>query len=476
MRKGYLTVYLSLSLAVLIAFILTLVEGVRTSATSMRAVCVADIGINSTLSEYNKALFDRYDLLFVDESYGGGSGGIGAVRARLEYYLRQNLDNGTPDMARDLLGMNLKNCNIEEYALATDNNGEAVLRQVSDYMNTTLKGLLISGVDDLTGELSNAGFSYDIEGKRSEVQAQIDAVELPIITNEEGEEEQITLSNPADNVNSMRGAGVLGFVLSDTSSISQKRINASQYCSNRKLCIGNGISEEERQLGREAGKLTYDEYLFDKLGYYRHVRDNSLLNYQIEYVIKARESDWDNLEAVCKTILLWREAINFVYLSLDSQRRSEAEAIAAALTAVIFCPELKDPVMWSILLAWAYLEALQDLKILLEGGGVPPFKSSSTWHTSITDLFHPRTALKSYPGQGGAKYGDYLKTMLLMTSFTKVVPKSFDIYEMDVRLASGNDSFKMDYCLQSFLAYIVTNSSYGHSVQVRRRGGYYYAS
>jgi len=475
MRKGYLTVYLSLTLAVMLSFILTLIEGTRISATRMKAVCVADIGINSTLSEYNRALLDRYDLIFVDTTYGGGSGGIAPVQAHLQNYLYQNLDNATPALSRDLLGMRLGACQIEEYALATDDNAEAILRQVADYMDTTLKGVLISGLDDLTGELTAAQFDYDVETKRSEVQAQIDDVELPVVKNEDGVEEQVTLSNPADNVNGIRGAGILGMVLDDTSSISQTHTDLTPYCSNRKLMVGNGISEEEKRVGRVAGELTYDEYLFDKFGYYSHEREGSLLDYQIEYTIKNKDSDWDNLEAVCRTITLWREAINFVFLSTDAQRKGEAELIADSLAAITFCPELREPVMWSILLAWAYVESLQDVKILLEGGGVPPFKTSETWHTPITALFHPKSALKSYPGQSGAKYGDYLKTMLLMTSFSKVLTKSMDIYEMDIRLTPGNGTFKLDYCLQSFLVDIVTNSTHGHKVEVRRRSGYYYA-
>ena len=168
MKRGYMTVYLSLTLAVLVSLVLTLVEGARISATRMKAVCVADIGINSVLSEFNKELFEQYDLLFVDMTYCGDGGGIESVRSRLQYYLTQNLDESTPPLTRDLLGMRYESAVIPEYALATDNNAEAVRRQVAYYMDTTLKGVLISGVDDLTGELSGSGFDYDTAGKRSE--------------------------------------------------------------------------------------------------------------------------------------------------------------------------------------------------------------------------------------------------------------------------------------------------------------------
>lgn len=475
MKKGYLTVYLSMTLAVMLSLVLALVEGARTSATRMRAVCVADIGINSTLSEYNRELLRQYDLIFVDMSYGLAGADISCVRSHLQHYLKQNLDDATPVLSRDLLGMKLSDVVIEEYALASDNSAEAIRRQVSDYMRTTLKGQFTKYFDDLSNELSGAGFDYDVEGRRAQVQGEIDDVELPTFINDKGEEEQVTLNNPADNVNAIRGAGVLGMVMNNTSGVSRTTTDTSWLFSNRYLNSANGISEEERRVGQAAGQYTYVEYLFDKCGYYGSPKSDSLLNYEIEYIIKNKNSDWDNLESVCRNIVLWREAINFVYLMTDAGKQHEAELMAAGLAAITFCPELKDPVKWSILLAWAYVESLQDMKILIEGGGVPVWKNSSTWHTGISSLFHPRSALQSYPGQAGAKYGDYLKTMLLMTNYSKVVSKSIDIMEMDIRLTPGNANFKMDYCMQSFLVDIVMNSTHGHSVEVRRRSGFYYA-
>ncbi len=474
-RRGYMTVYLSLTLMVLLSLILTLVEGARISATRMKAVCVADIGINSVLSEFNKALFEQYDLLFVDTTYCGGAGGIDAVQAHLAHYLTMNLDESTPSLTRDLMGMRLESAAILEHALATDNDGEAILRQVADYMDTTLKGVLISPVDDVMSGFDHGGFNYDTSAMRSEVQSQIDSTEIPMVENEEGELVEVPLNNPADNVNSIRSAGILGMVLDDTSVISDVIVDTSEYISHRELIAGNGISEEERSVGRMAGPLTYDEYLFEKLGRYDQLKEGSLLAYEIEYVIKGNDSDWDNLEDVCRTLSLWREGANFTYLLSDSGKQGEAEALAATLTAVLMVPELAEPVKWAILLAWAYVEALQDIKILLEGGGVPVIKTAETWHTDIFSLFHPKSALKSYPGQEGPLYGSYLHAMLLMTGFDKVFPRSLDIMEMDVRLTPGNGAFKMDYCLQSFLADIVMGSTHGHRTEVVRRSGYYYA-
>ena len=126
----------------------------------MRALCAADIGINSTLSEYNRDLFEQYDLLFTDMTYGGGSGSIEAVRSHLKYYLAMNLDEGTPDMCRDLLGMRLKDAVIEEIASVI-----AKEKERGEYSAVMIETALLyeAGIDGMCDEV---WFVYAPEGTR----------------------------------------------------------------------------------------------------------------------------------------------------------------------------------------------------------------------------------------------------------------------------------------------------------------------
>ena len=56
MRKGYITVFLALSLTVILSLVFTLIEGARISAIRMKVECAADIGMNSVLAEYHREL------------------------------------------------------------------------------------------------------------------------------------------------------------------------------------------------------------------------------------------------------------------------------------------------------------------------------------------------------------------------------------------------------------------------------------
>ena len=89
---AYITVYLSLSLTIILALILALLQGARTGAVRMKSELVMDIAMNSALGEYNRELFDRYGLLFIDTTYGSGEASVIRTREHLENYFKKYND------------------------------------------------------------------------------------------------------------------------------------------------------------------------------------------------------------------------------------------------------------------------------------------------------------------------------------------------------------------------------------------------
>ena len=81
---GYLTVFLALSLTVMLSLILTMAEAARIRIIRARTETVTDTAVCSVLSEFSRELFEQYDLLFVDAGYGG-AGSLEHVRDRLEF-------------------------------------------------------------------------------------------------------------------------------------------------------------------------------------------------------------------------------------------------------------------------------------------------------------------------------------------------------------------------------------------------------
>ena len=90
MMKGYLTVFLALSLSVMTGFVLLLTGGAVRNAGKVRLECAVDTGMNAVLSEFHTVLLERYDLVYVDISYLGQSPSISNMEDRLYYYVEEN--------------------------------------------------------------------------------------------------------------------------------------------------------------------------------------------------------------------------------------------------------------------------------------------------------------------------------------------------------------------------------------------------
>ncbi len=476
MKKGYITVFLSLSLTLMLSLVLTLIEGARISAIRMKFECAADIGMNSVLAEYHRELLEQYDLLFVDTSYGGSTASIGNTEAHLRDYMQKNLllPQSGLGITRDFLDITADCVEITQYSIASDDDGAVLKRQVADYMADYPAGFLW---EKITGNISQINSSQldsrDIAGERESYQARIEEIELPKEEVEEGVFEEIPLDNPADIANGTRSIGVLNLVVDDIGSISTVKVSLSGYLSGRTPMRGSGVCEEAAELTGKPDEMLFLAYLFEKCGYYGEEKENSLLRYQIEYLIAGKDTDWQNLEQVAKRLLRWREVSNVLYILSDTAKIAEAEAMALALTAVMMCPELAEPVKYTILYAWAYVESLQDVKTLLRGGRVPIWKTAADWKTGINSIKNVKESL-SEDGEGrGLNYKEYLEVMLFLTDSRKRTFRAMDIMEMDIRQTPGNAAFRMDACFDTYRARLSVSSGFGHYYEMERLYGFY---
>ena len=57
-----MTVFLALSVTVLLSLILVLVEGARINAIRMKTECAGNIAVRSVLGEFHRELLRQYDL------------------------------------------------------------------------------------------------------------------------------------------------------------------------------------------------------------------------------------------------------------------------------------------------------------------------------------------------------------------------------------------------------------------------------
>ncbi len=472
--KGYLTVFLSLSITIILSLIMALFYGARMGAVKMKTECVADIAMNSVLSEYSRELFSQYGLLMVDTSYGTGNHSILNTQEHLKYYAKKNFEinaYGKVLGSGEVAPMFLKEANITGSSFALDNNASVLRRQILEYMGSEpLEGLLVDTQENARIIEENELDSTDVEEMAGEVQDEIDEIELPIVLNEDNEEEEVSLGNPADLVNSQKSIGILTLSIPDSSQISGAAADLSRYASHRQLNRGTGLYDTCETSVTE--KLLLEQYFYEKCSRYGEEMEKSLLKYQLEYMIFGEDSDYANLEKMARYLLFVREASNMQYLFSCEAKVKEAELAASLLTAVIMVPELKDLVKLSILFAWTFAESISDLNILFSGGRVPLLKSDETWRLSFAQMLLFRSFLTGGDLGEGLYYGDYLRARLFMTDTDTKLMRLADIIEMDVRKAEMTESFMLDHCLDIFRAEIEVTTSYGCRAKIERIYGY----
>lgn len=476
MRKGYMSVYLALTLTAILALVLSVIEGARISAIRMKSECVCDIGMNSVLAEYHREMLEQYDLLFVDMSYGKQTADISNTQAHLLYYLQNNLTNNMSFWGiqmKDFLAVNVDRAAIVKYSIASDGKGEVLKRQVTDYMRDYPTGMFIDLVSSWIPSIQTLD-SRDIASERGSYEAQISSIGLPVEEVEPGVFEEVPLNNPADVANATRASGVLNLVLDDTSQLSKVNVDLTEYISHRPLQKGDGVCKEAEEITGTANDVVFQAYLFDKCGWYGQELEKSLLKYQIEYIIAGKDTDWENLEAVAKKLLRWREVANVIYILSDSGKVAEAEAMALALSAVTLMPALLEPVKYTILFAWAYLESLMDVRRLLKGGKVPLVKTAEDWRTGINGLLDVKGSLTGGDnGEQGLSYKEYLQAMLFLADADTRTMRAMDIMEMDIRNTPGNSHFKLDGCFDTYETEMVFSSEFGYQCSYSKLYGYY---
>lgn len=474
---GYLTVYAALTLTVMISLCLTLIEGVRRSTIAFETECVMDIGMDSVLAEYHRELLRRYGLLMIDTSYGTDYPSFYNTELHLEEYLSRNLSyedcHQLSFLYHDLLGMKLEDVQILGVSLATDNGGRVFQHRAAEHMQSRLGLEAVERLLQWTETVEGYGLlEQDIETQLDRAGAELrqyDGMERQI-----GEEEwvKIRITDPTQPAQQLRREGILKWVVEDVSLLSTAAVDPEQYISRRaargEVNCGSSWGQEALDLLENVFLL---EYFMAYAGRYGAPMENSLLQYQVEYLLCGSACDRDNLHQVASLLCGIREAANVIYLMGSGEKRGEAEALATVLSGAIAMPELEPLFETALILTWAYLESLYDVRTLLAGGKIELLKTDESWHYSLGNIWSPQTGEQG-DGGSGLSYEDYLRILLYMQPPDELTMRFMDLVEMDIRRTAGNEHFRMDGCIDGLEAEARIRSGYGCQFTIQRQKKY----
>lgn len=478
-ERAAISIYLVLMMAVLIPLMLTMTEAARVNAIKLRLECAADLSMDSVLAEYNRALFDKYDLLFVDMAYDGGSGSESRMLDHLDGYMAYNIRPGKglplPGL-KDPAGLSLVSSEVLKIHRATDEKGAVFRYMAMSYMLEKYGLAYIADIQDLVETSAGAEYhSSDVAAELDKAQGAVDDIVYPEPDPEYDDEgNEIPWTPPQKDQPAARVyAASKGFILSQVISgpVSASKADLSCYASGRSLIRGDGMCPDWKAHDSISEQILFSEYILEKCGNFIEQKEDTRLCYEAEYVIAGRNNDRDNLSAVAAALLGIRGSSNMAAFYADDIKKNQARGLAELLAFVIMLPESAEAFETLICMAWIYAETVYDLKVLFKGGKVPLAKKPEDWNLTLENALLWNMNVEAGSGEG-QDYKDYLRMLLFIEPLGSKTVRCMDIVEMDMRMVGGYEDFCLDNCMAGATVQFIFRSSYGYSFLMERRFRY----
>ena len=455
-KKGSITVGLCLVLSLILSLTAVSIRSVRTAGARVQIAAGMEQGLYSVFAQYNRTLLEKYDVFFVDSSYGTDGFHPEQMYNTLETVMQKVVhperDRLLP-VSADLWKLNLTGGGITGYALATDGQGAFFRQQAVEYMKETLGEQGIqrilerleggsadgeegdSAVDDLMEEFDREKTEAESDAQTAEAQPESDAptAEAP-------------RKNPIEVIREIRKMGVLTLVLKDSGRLSSLELDTASLASNRSLHSGLGTLPLPES-GGISDKALLMEYAMTHFPCYTS-GEGTGLNCQAEYLLEGKGSDTENLKKVAAKLLAVREAANLLYLGTDPVKKAEVDAMALAITTAFGLPVAQQLVSALLMACWAFAESVLDVRELLDGGKTELIKSDAGWQLSLENLPELLNGLDSFrkSPERGITYEDYLRIFLLAESEETLSMRMLDMIEQTM-WQEGEANFLADRCV-----------------------------
>lgn len=222
--------------------------------------------------------------------------------------------------------------------------------------------------------------------------------------------------------------------------------------------IVNHTSNIEKQF---SDNYRFYQYLLEHFNLFTNQSFTShSLNYELEYMLKKKNNDKDNITSIINDLLALRTMFNFIYLLGDQIRSEQAYGLA---TVLVGCTGLEPFIRVAktfLCLIWAYEEAMVDVSGLLNNKRIPIMKTSNTFQVTYQDLFIMNKALIKKKVQGlanedqntqGLSYQDYLQIFFLFQNQDAVIRSALTLIESNL-VKVYDPSFSIKRCIYSIKA------------------------
>lgn len=239
--------------------------------------------------------------------------------------------------------------------------------------------------------------------------------------------------------------GVLGLVLDDSQKLSERKVTTRNLPSEQtKKETTNTKNLFRQKIEGSINNFVWNIYLEQ---YFDCFTDGG--TYDLEYVLGGKKTDKENLKNTAEQLVLLRQAMNLVQLLEDESKKLQAQSTAGVLFAFTANPTVIQAMSTLIMAAWAYAEAISDVRILMYGGKIPFWKNKSQWRMSLDDAVNikkwkvPEKEIKS--SKNGLSYSEYLRILLFFHGRDNNLYRGCDMIQWNI--CQKDSAFRLSSCI-----------------------------
>ena len=450
MKKGNVSIFLALLFPLVLALLLTLLESARYGGIRLQAESAGNAAVDSVMAGYNRTLLDRYGLLFYDGGKGTGLISFEDLEEEFTEYFRRNMPEGSGSLFKSTLS----EVKTADLVTATDYNGEVFIRSALDFYKFGAAADLLSELEDQASELKEGEAALNrANGDKSTLQdtdwggnaspeGSLGTVSfMRQIRFMDGEDDggfdddrlkQDLADSPIGKTDEEKAKGFLALVVPSDRQVSVYTADLAEAPS--KISVDPRETTGSDVLEDALRKVMFNEYVLSQFTCFTDDPDKNGFRYQTEYVLFGNASDEQNLKSAVNRIMWMREGMNLVHI-LSSDKWSAVEDLATVLFAWTENPVIIELAAMAMAAAWAYGEAVLDMRALLHGKKVAFVKTDDTWTLSLEGLTDMdwESGIEAKSSESGMNYEGYLRLMLYLNNVHAVAYKTMDLVQDDVR-------------------------------------------
>lgn len=459
-NRGRITVFLSLMVGIMLILAMTAISIIdKYMAKSKLAMC-SRTAVSGVMAQYNSYIYEHYHILLFDTNQSGKGEG---------YIEESIIDNLNTNLGADY---QVEAVAISEFTYLWSDDCEELKQQIKDYAGYAALEYTAELILDKTGgedgtlapeilqDIESAG-AADTQADNSTAGAADtqpdDSTAGATGTQTDNSNTKSDTDDPRKLTGKLTGLGLLTVVLPDDIELSDRVLGVDEQTSRSMtglfsfdFSLNNSFDSYSKFKDDISSHSVWKDSLIDvgvgvayaaqvfNCATEQDVNDTSVLKCELEYLIGGKSSDAANIKSVVNRIIAIRLPVNYSFLMSDNVKSSELSTLATSLMAVTGIP---SPILKRLLAgAWAYVEAVAEIRNLMAGSKLAFKKTASNWITDLDNLSESMYSTCEEDDKG-LSYKDYLLILLAM-DMDKGYIRMLDLIQLNTRETEADFNIK----------------------------------